>query len=461
MRWYRELREILEQEPETWLCYLRGVQFDNIGRLSQAKPRFRGMMLRSLVFVRFVMRNSSFRIAPCTKNTTHPRFLAYANSINQMNALQGTIDALRASGEEVVAITAKRLVKAAKEKDRYIAVEFGIGEVLKGFAFFLVRASHVYKQLLDKNSMAIDWHFDLFCRVYIYLVYFYGLLKSAKPMFVITANDHNVDNRCLLAVAHYLGIETVYMQHASVTELFPALRVNYAFLDGEAALEIYRRCEKNQPSTNREVPVPKVFLTGQKKYLRGAGRRRGSYVGIAVNALDEPRSAIHMVQKLGAAGHEVLLRWHPGAPESLVEQYKAGVSASQNVYFSDPKREHISSFLEKLTVLVAGNSSIHLEAALKGVSPIYCEFGTVGGQEDDGYGYIRNGLVLRVDSMPKLLDTVEKCMAKEELNEEIIRYYSATFKTEWEGREGELVADCLLKLLRGVPDRCLYGAVAF
>ena len=289
-QWYREIVEILEQEPETWLAYLYGVQLDNIPHLSRFKPRFRGVFLRLLVVFHFLVRNLSLKKTPRLSSEIRPRFLVYAGTINQMNALDSTIDSLRVSGESVVAVAKKGFVNTAERRVRYQSYSFGVTDEAKAVLLMLIRGRKLYKSLKKIQTQAVDWHFNRFCQVYVYLAYFYDLLKGMRPEFVVTANDHNVPNRCILAVAHRLGIKTVYMQHASVSDLFPALRVNYAFLDGQAALDIYRECERNQPLTRRSVPTPQVFLTGQKKSLVCSDGQEKDYLGVALNALDDPRN---------------------------------------------------------------------------------------------------------------------------------------------------------------------------
>ena len=115
---------------------------------------------------------------------------------------------------------------------------------------------------------------------------------------MITSNDHNVPNRCMLAVAHHLGIKTVYLQHASVSPIFPALRVNYAFLDGQCALDIYRQCEPNQPNTNRNAPLPKVILSGQKKHVKRSEKSQSTLIGVAFNVLDDAEAGIAFINAL-------------------------------------------------------------------------------------------------------------------------------------------------------------------
>ena len=102
----------------------------------------------------------------------------------------------------------------------------------------------LYREVKKANTVAAYSHYSEYLWIYAYLVYFHRVSSELTPSFVLTANDLNPSNRALLAIAHQLEIRTVYLQHASVTKIFPALRVTYAFLDGIWAMETYKQCER-------------------------------------------------------------------------------------------------------------------------------------------------------------------------------------------------------------------------
>ncbi|WP_457817939.1 hypothetical protein, partial [Staphylococcus aureus] len=73
----------------------------------------------------------------------------------------------------------------------------------------------------------------------------------------------------------------------SVSDIFPALNFDYAFLDGLSALETYKSCENNRPkgvviNSNRQV-----FLSGQKKIIKKVPHSNRESIGVALNALDD------------------------------------------------------------------------------------------------------------------------------------------------------------------------------
>lgn len=442
--WYKSIKKILKEEPELWLSYIHGQQLENVTHLTGIKPRYRGLPLQLMKFSYLLIK--TWRPFSSNDIDNSAQYFFFAGTSNQMDSLDPTIDALREKGAVVTAIAFKDLLNRQERKERYIPLTFSTIDILKTVLLVTVRGPFLYKELKKLHPEAVSWWFSNFCLVYVYLVYFQRVLPQIQPRFVITANDHNVPNRCMLAVAHQLGIETVYLQHASVSNVFPALRVSYAFLDGQCGLDIYRQCEKNQPNTNRKVPIPEVFLSGQKKPIIKNSKEGIESIGVALNSLDDIDSAIGFISQLSDLGCSTVIRWHPGQAEHDIKKIRNLFEADSVVALSDPKQEPVSDFLSCINWLVAGNSSIHLEAALAGVQPFYYELTLAS--TSDYYGYVKNGLAIKVNSVDEL-----NTLMRDELNtpnlKDSIRYYSSTYQTEWEGQEGRIVATTLCSIVEG------------
>src|SRR5690554_5866102 len=350
MGWYKDINAILEQEPETWLVYLYGQQLENIPHLTRTKPRFRGLVLRLCAYFLFLVRNFAFRQPAGLK--TKVDFVVFAGTANQMSSLEGTTNILKRNGKRVLEIGNGKLLHTDDQRGRYIPFSFNVLDIVKSLVLLGRHGVSLYRDLQKKHPSSVQSYFHNFCSVYTYLIYFHRVLKQAKPDFVITSNDHNPPNRSLLAVAHFLGVKTVYLQHASVSNLFPALRVDYAFLDGQCALDTYRECEKNQPLTSRMAPAPKVLLTGQKKKLARNDKHEVAAIGVALNALDDASVAIRFVKELVSAGQELRVRWHPGQSERDIQQYLKGFSSIPRVRLSNPRTEAVSDFMANVRYVV-------------------------------------------------------------------------------------------------------------
>ncbi|MCX4190247.1 hypothetical protein [Methylophaga sp. OBS3] len=457
-RWYKDIKCILDEENETWLTYLHGKQLHNQKFYTKVKPPHSGLFLQIVKFLYVLFLDTRF----AKKNRSlHPStFFSFVGSANQLASLEQTLASIERSGERSLVVL-NRTVLSEKEREQrgYITLQLSPLEAVRVAVLLFRRGIGLYRMVKAIHPVSVRWHFIYFCNVYKYLVYFHSAFSQNKPEFVITANDHSVPNRCMLAVAHHLGIKTVYLQHASVSNIFPALRVNYAFLDGQSALDTYRECELNQPSTFRRAPIPDVILSGQKKHLKRVKKSLTNILGIALNALDDAALGIAFINELAEHGMNVRLRWHPALSNQEKQQFHDAFSKSSKVTLSDPKQEPISTFMEQISWLIAGNSSIHLEAALAGVMPIYYEL--MDPDQPDYYGYVKHGLALTASSVNEVLMLMDRVKQDERSNKNAVRYYSATYLTEWDGKEGQLVADCLMKISEGVQPEELPGYVGF
>lgn len=448
MGWYKDINSILEQQPEAWLAYLYGQQLENLRTLRGRKPPYTGFVLQLFKFFYHIGTNiRSSNRGPKLKNIEH---VIFAGTGNQLVTLEPTVAALRNRHRQVAVIVGKAQYDTKALKKGYRAVSFGLVDVYRALLLLVVRGPKLYRDLQKDNAVAAEWYFSTFCQAYIYLVYFWRILRDIRPDYVITANDHNVSNRSMMAVAHFLGIKTVYMQHASVSGLFPALRVDYAFLDGQSALDTYRLCEINQPQAGFKAPLPKIILSGQKKHIVRSEKTEDLPTGVAINTLDDCERVIDFICTLAEAGKKVCLRWHPSQSRADLGYLFRNLLGHPYVSFSDPRKESASEFLSKVAWVVAANTSIHLEAALAGASAIYYEFGQP--ELPDYYGYVKNGLAKPARSVNEVISILEECGVGRYSNIDAVRFYSATYMTDWDGKEAELVAECLCSHMVNIPD---------
>lgn len=73
------------------------------------------------------------------------------------------------------------------------------------------------------------------------------------------------------------------------------------------------------------------------------------------------------------------------------------------------------------------------------------------------YGVCNNSLTH--DELVEFSRDVEN--GSRSIDSEAVRYYSATYGTFWEGKEGELVAESLVKLANGDSPSAVYRYVAW
>ncbi len=443
MFWRRRINDVLEKEPETWLAYLCGQRIQDLKHLQDKEPRYKGIALRFLIYIYTLLRRTKVCFSPRRAPTT---YLVYAGSMNQLSALESTVASLEENGQRpVVVIPVSLSNKINTGNFDYQVMTLGVVEFVRVLALTATRLRSVFHSVKAMGPDALRSRFDIFLQPHIDLVFFDRLLSYSKPRFVIVSKDHNVSNRSLLALARQRGIKTVYMQHASVSNLFPAINVDYAFLDGFSAYETYLKCETNFPKTDNLLKNRKVILSGQKKSLRRADNVLSSdLIGVAVNALDHPEDIRRCVENLNSEKFGTIVRFHPGMAKKTVSLLKASLNTN-TIGYSDPNEESVGEFLGRISALVAGNSSIHLESALCGVPSIYHEISTT--DMPDYYGYVQNGVALSASRFGGLICTLKGVLNRTiGIDADAVRFYSATYKTEWEQREGQLVVHFLLSM---------------
>lgn len=449
MRWLKNIWRALRIMPEVWLTY-RLVQLSDRSHHSSGKqPRLKGSLLRLVSFLwSFITTTQHLR---STRVDSKVDLLVFVQSKNQGEALSGTVRSL-CPREVPLCVIASPKAKAGFLSHGYHEYDWKNWEILDSLKLVflsVVRAPIIWINLSKKRARLRSWYFEKLLRCHAYLIYFEKALRHLKPKIILISNDHNPANRCLIALARAKKIKIAYIQHASVSTLFPALTFDYCLLDGSIAVEKYLECEKNKPKSSMMPSRRNIFLTGQKKSVGLAVPSSTKTVGLATNSLDHIDDVEKLVSDPQLAGEKVCIRWHPVTNLDVVNKLKEISASDSLVMISDPTKESLCEFLSKIDVLIAGNSSIHLEAAIAGVVPIYYEI--TPPEWPDYYGYVLNGVsadARPTNGLKEVIAIIREGGWKPLPS--AIQAYSATFFTCWQDREGELAADILKRLLRGI-----------
>lgn len=442
-RLIRQSLECLAREDERDLYFIPGRRLAQFDYLVEERIRAKSAAARYRRLARFVLRRTRPRSQPGGRTG----ILLYACTSNEYLALAPLARVLRESGHGVCMLSNSRRAGAEGPSGPSPAVErFGLAVVAAGLVLSCRRAPALARELRREGGSGVTRAFmPAFCRIYFYLPYFLDLLGRTRPRHVVVANDHNPETRSLMAAARRLGVSTVYVQHAAVTGLFPPLDVDLAFLDGEASAAAY--AEAARAAGRRSAT--RVFLSGQKKPLAPGHGTAREKVGVAVNRLDAADDVIAFVHRLATHGIEVLLRPHPGQPRSLQRRLESAFSGEERVELSPPDSEPVGTFLGRCRLLLAGHSSIHLEAALTGLASYFIDLSA--SPVSDFYGFLASGLVEPLpetfwDGSPGDRERLERLTPA---RVEAARRFSASHGTRWQGREAELVAATLERIERG------------
>lgn len=287
----------------------------------------------------------------------------------------------------------------------------------------------------EKRSMAYALDTTLLAYGYYFLSSLW--LKKHAPRLVIFANDHSFFPRVFRAAALDMGVKTLYLQHASVTSKFPALDFDYACLDGRDSLEKYRQAGPIKST---------VFLTGMAKSAQMQDRinnkERVESIGICVNTLDDLEQIKPLAVRIQAKFPDLPMIWRPHPAMKSRFEMMRNWGKAHNIQFSDPSGESVWDFMGRIDLLLAGNSSVHVEATLLNITSIYVDFGDGRG---DYYGYLQTGVVDQYEG-DALFEVIGKCRIKKPNVRFRAGYYCADIGTDFEGRP-DFLLECALKTI--------------
>jgi hypothetical protein len=280
--------------------------------------------------------------------------------------------------------------------------------------------------------------FDQYWLTYGYYFTTWFWLDRLKPQVMIVSNDHGMATRVVTKVAKEKNIPTVYIQHASVTENFPPLEFDYAFLEGYDALMKY---DQAGPSETIVFLIGMAKFDGYTNYINS--NTLVSKVGICLNPKDPMARVIelcnHLLEK--PLGVSYVLRPHPGDKRKDKWFYLA---SRYGFEISDPVVENSFEFFKRLDAIIAGNSNIILEAVLLNVSPIYFDFNE---SNNDWYGFIKNGLIdysnKAVDVRVKLLNLI----TSKPFIREKAKVYCASVGTKYDGCSSQLALELISQII--------------
>ena len=282
---------------------------------------------------------------------------------------------------------------------------------------------------------SFTYAFDGFCLAYAFAITLPIWIRNIQPRKIIISNQLSVYHRSLAAATYKLGIETIFMQHASVTDNFPPL-INYhtALLEGEDALDKY------QKNGSKNL---KIYLIGMPKfdYYYGILNKKSTVenIGICTNGMDDIDRFEKLINKISLLNDakNIYLRPHPS--DRRFEEWSK-ISKKYNIKFSNVRVVNSFDFIGKVDLVIAGDSNILLEAALMNVSCIYFDSFN---SNHDWYGFKKNGLVDYFNNIDLLLIRVGELIIEKKTTRNIAKKYIETVNTSFEGRSSQLAANIL------------------
>jgi len=262
------------------------------------------------------------------------------------------------------------------------------------------------------------------------------IIKKYQPQCITFSNDHTLEARAMILAAQTLNIPTFYIQHACIRADFPPLRFSHSFLEGQDALDKY----KNSGSVRGGVSL--IGIPRMDPYIHQKNTNsKIQAIGICSNLLDDISLIEATLTALIKAFPKVQFTYRPHPVDSRP------INLPSSVNRSNSKAENPFDFLQKQDLIIAGNTSIHYEAATLYVHAVYFKFGSLNGV-DDMYGFVANGLVQEAKDNLDLIKIIQHLEKEKKGLRLKAQYYNATLGTKEEGKSQLIVAKKMSELLK-------------
>lgn len=357
----------------------------------------------------------------------------FAETVNQHVSLQPIVDAL---GERCRYVQVAHFEDSKGEGD---LIERNFELTLLDWTRALVKSAFLFPHILQESRRYEGGLRQFYVRQLFrscgYWFWLKALLRQSPSRWVLTANDHNPWNRMLYALARRDGRRTAYVQHASISDIFPPLNFDVAFLDGQVSMDIYQHIA-GQSTSAANTGV--VCLCGTQKQVGCLkGEAMSEVVGVATSSLTDLEVALGLINGLLKDGWQIVLRSHPTESPDRIRVHQDWASAMPGLQFQKGTVP-LPTFLADVGMVLAGDSGVLLEAAVAGRGAVYAQM-LSGRGFNDYYGFVQNGIAFALDASDHLgaqLRDWKTYMSSREYARCISRY-SASFGTEWYGHEGQ------------------------
>jgi hypothetical protein len=334
-------------------------------------------------------------------------------------------------------------------KAKVVIVEFN-GTLRPGMLKFPIFISYLISIFLVPQTLyyyytckdeyikkSFRYGFKEYCLTFAYRFVNRIWLRLAKPRLLIILTDHQMVARDMVKSAKASGVKTLYIQHASVTDHFPPLITDYAFLEGKDAQSKYLNISKGHTDTIIEL-IGITKLDGTLN--RATGETAINNIGMCTNEFDDIVIADSLIALLKSE-FALTLRPHPGDPR--YEQWTE-TAKKHGILFSDSKSQKASDFLAGVNCVVSYNCGIITESLMLNKPTFSFQLSQ---NEFDHYGFLGHHIVDHYKKAAVLAEDIAKLRnAPNIINwKNKAKYYCDTIDTPYEGRSAELVKKLLHK----------------
>jgi hypothetical protein len=304
-------------------------------------------------------------------------------------------------------------------------------------AFFLslsyfLKVYKIYKNSKGYIKLSFKNAYFKYWLTYGYLKMLIEFFCKNKVKVAIVSSDHSMRTRVVAYAAKSCEIKSVYIQHASVSSDFPKLIFDYALLEGNDALDKYKKIGNIDSD---------IFLLGSLK-LGGEKKINNNLtiqtIGVCIDLVSDLSLVNDLIVELlrHFSSINIILRPHPR--EERLNSIR-NLQVKHNISISYSNKIDVIHFLEKVDCIVSGESNIHLEATLMNIIPIYYSFSIHRNSNKDVYGFIANKLIkYMANDLQELNEIINDLKIKKPNIRNRAKYYDALIGTHFDGNTSML-----------------------
>ncbi|MEZ9630700.1 hypothetical protein AB4304_14510 [Vibrio breoganii] len=247
---------------------------------------------------------------------------------------------------------------------------------VKTFKVMLMVTTYIVLLLgrIKLNSTSYKYVSDYIFCFFVYLINF-ERNSSILPSVVVFSNDHNPKYVAISKVCKYFCIKRLYMQHASVSNIFPKLDFEVSVLLDQYSENIYRKIGVTSSK------LLKISRNENIEYRASTTYKEITNVLIVPSSVFSEIALTKMVEYLSFNKDikNVFVKLHPRTKLEDRQKYKA-------IFVDD-----IKGLAPQNTVVIGGNTSMVLEMLLLKYQSF--QFFDLDNITKDYYGYVNQGLV--------------------------------------------------------------------
>ncbi len=315
-----------------------------------------------------------------------------------------------------------KIIKGGKQINISDGIYSNYKKLLKYYIFFL-------NEEISGKSKVFKMDLPVIINGILLYEHYIDFFRKNKINFVLIFTDHSYKNRALLFAAQQSDIPTIYIPHASVSEIFPPLEMDVAFLEGEDMKIKYKKAsEKWNYDSRTKIILSGNYKTNFYRNLRDCNSKTDQLaIGLAFNGLDSRDKLEQLIESLVSNSlfnnYMIIIRPHPNIKEHII-------NSQERVKISNSNAEDPVEFFNKISFLISGDSNIILEAALL---KKYIFFMNLSITFEDLYDFKKNKICPFINNIEELEPYLLENFQNYILNTPMLSYYDSSFNKNYDG----------------------------